>query len=170
MSYPAAAHEDAAEAPRAPGGMIGRPGVLQRFVKDQRVLFLVVGAANTLIGTLWFIAFDLLIGRRWGEYSYMVTLGFAHIASVLCAFVLYRRLVFVVTGHVWRDLGRFETVYLTALAVNAVALPVLVQGAHLEPIAAQLLIVGVTALISWFGHKHFSFRRPQQDGSSEEES
>jgi len=57
------------------------------------------------------------------------------------------------------DLWRFETVYLSALAVNFVVLPLLVEIAHLPVLLAQALIVLVTSLMSWVGHKHYSFRR-----------
>lgn len=145
--------EPAAE---AIGGMVGPDGPLLRIIKDRRVAFLIVGVANTVIGFGWFVVFDVTIGRLWG---YMATLLFSHVAAVLCAFILYRKFVFRVRGHVWIDLGRFELVYLTSLAVNAVLLPILVEFAHLQPIVAQALIVFVTTLISYFGHSRFSFRR-----------
>ena len=53
----------------------------------------------------------------------MAVLLCAHVASVLCAFVLYRTFVFRVHGHVLRDLARFEVVNLTSLGVNAVRFP-----------------------------------------------
>lgn len=138
-----------------PGGT-GPDGPLLRIVKDRRVAFLAIGVVNTAVGFGWFVLFDLTIGQVWG---YMVTLLFAHVASVLCAFVLHRRFVFRVRGHVWVDLMRFETVYLVALGVNALLLPLLVEFGGLEPIFAQALIVFVTTLISYFGHSRFSFRR-----------
>ncbi|WP_232466243.1 GtrA family protein [Diaminobutyricimonas sp. LJ205] len=128
--------------------------------------FLIVGAANTAIGFAWFALFDITVGQVFG---YMVTLLCAHVASVLCAFVLYRKFVFRVKGHVWRDLARFESVYLVALGVNAVLLPILVEFAGLQPLIAQALIVFVTTLISFFGHRDFSFRRskPASDPAPE---
>ncbi len=57
------------------------------------------------------------------------------------------------------DLARFESVYLGALAVNMVLLPVLVELAGLPVIGSQLLITAVTVVSTWFAHKHFSFRR-----------
>ncbi|MCR2801719.1 GtrA family protein [Microbacterium sp. zg-Y818] len=140
--------------------MSGPDGPLLRLVKDRRVAFLIVGVINTVVGFAWFALFDLTIGRLWG---YMITLLFAHVASVLCAFVLYRRFVFRVRGHVWADLGRFELVYLSALAVNAVLLPLLVEFARLQPIVAQAVIVFVTTMISYLGHSRFSFRRRKGD-------
>ena len=145
--------------PEAPAGMSGPPGPLLRLIRDQRVAFLIVGGVNTAVGFGWFVVFELTVGRLLGDFGYLATLACAHVASVLCAFVLYRRFVFRVRGHVLRDLLRFEMVYLVSLGINFIALPLLVEFAHLVPIAAQALIVVVTTLVSWFGHRGFSFRR-----------
>ncbi|WP_227468304.1 GtrA family protein [Microbacterium sp. YJN-G] len=155
---PSSSEDESAAKRESVAGMRGPDGPLLRLIRDRRVAFLCVGVINTVVGFAWFALFDLTVGRLWG---YMVTLMFAHVASVLCAFVLYRRAVFRVRGHVWRDLLRFEMVYLTALGVNAVLLPLLVEFAGLEPIIAQALIVFITTLISYFGHSRFSFRRKQ---------
>ena len=138
-----------------PGGMSGSPGWFLQVVRDQRVAFLSIGAVNTGVGFLCFAGFLALLGQR----RYMVALLCAHVVSVLIAFVLYRYAVFRVRGHVLRDLWRFETVYLVALAANLVLLPLLVQLGHLPVLPAQALILVVTTLISWVGHQHFSFRR-----------
>ena len=145
------------EIPAPPAGMNGSPGFLLRVVKDYRVAFLMVGAVNTVVGFAWFALFQYTVGSVFG---YMAALGCAHVASVLCAFVLYRRFVFRVRGHVWRDLARFEMVYLVALGINAILLPILVECGGLEPIIAQALIVFVTTMVSFVGHRNFSFRRP----------
>jgi len=135
-----------------------------RFVKDQRIAFLMVGGFNTAFGFGAFVAADFLVGRPLdpviGEAAAsLVTLVIAHIVGVLMAFVLYRRFVFKVVGHVWRDLARFESVYLLSLGINAVVLPILVTlGAPRIP--AQLAITIATAVISYVAHKYFSFRRP----------
>ena len=139
-----------------PGGMSGPPGWLLRVVRDQRVAFLLVGGVNTVVGFLCFAGFLLLLGQR----RYLAVLVSAHVVSVLIAFVLYRFVVFRVRGHVLADLWRFETVYLSALAINLVLLPVLVEIAHLPVLLSQALIMLVTSAMSWVGHKNYSFRRP----------
>lgn len=138
-----------------PVGMSGPPGWFLRVVRDQRVAFLLVGGINTVVGFACFAGFLVLLGKQ----RYLVALVCAHVVSVLIAFVLYRLAVFRVRGHVLRDLWRFETVYLTALGVNFVLLPILVEIAHLPVLLAQALIVLVTSLMSYLGHKHYSFRR-----------
>jgi putative flippase GtrA len=139
-----------------PPGVTGPPGWLLTAARDRRVAFVAVGAVNTAIGFGWFVLFNWLVGHRFG---YLTALAFAHVASVLCAFWLYRHVVFRARGHVLRDLARFETIYLSALAVNFVLLPVLVEIADLPVLLAQAMIVLVTSLMSWLGHKNFSFRR-----------
>jgi putative flippase GtrA len=142
--------------PKPPAGMTGELGPLLRLVRNQKVAFLLVGATNTAIGFGFFVAFQYTIGQLWG---YLATLAFAHVFSVLCAFVLYRTFVFKVRGHVLRDLARFEVVYLVSLGVNFILLPIGVEVFGLAPIAAQALIVFVTTIISFVGHRSFSFRR-----------
>lgn len=144
-----------------------RPGLLLRLVKDQRVAFLLVGGFNTAFGFVLFVAFDLTVGQ-WLDSAVNETIGSlgtlfcAHVIGVLIAFVLYRRFVFVVHGHVLRDLARFWSVYLVSISINAVVLPVLVNIGW-NRILAQLSILVVTVAISYFGHKRFSFRRTEKE-------
>jgi putative flippase GtrA len=143
-----------------PAGISGPPGWFLRVVRDRRVAFLIVGAINTVVGYLFFAGFLAILGQQ----HYLVALACAYVVAVLFAFVLYRYVVFRVRGHVLADLWRFVTVYLSALVVNFVLLPVLVEIAHLRVLVAQALIVFVTSLMSWVGHKNFSFRRASSSG------
>ena len=99
----------------------------------------------------------------------LVTLGLSHVISVLIAFVLHRRFVFRVTGHVWRDLARFESVYLVSLGINAVTLPVLV-ALGVPRILAQACILVATTVLSYVGHRYFSFRRSAADRAPAEDA
>jgi putative flippase GtrA len=112
------------------------------------------------VGFLCFAGFLAIVGQE----RYLVALACAHVVGVLFAFVMYRFVVFRVRGHLLADLWRFETVYLLALAVNFVLLPLLVEIAHLPVLVAQALIVLVTSVMSWVGHKNYSFRRTSSSG------
>jgi len=139
------------------------PGPLLRLIRDQRIAFLLVGGVNTVVGFALFIGLDRTLGQ-WVDSKAgtvagsLATLLGSHILGVLSAFVLYRRFVFRVRGHVWRDLVRFESVYITALAINSVALPAVVH-LGMERILAQGIITLALTVLSYFGHRHFSFRR-----------
>jgi putative flippase GtrA len=146
---------------RPPAGMTGVPGPLFRLIRDQRVAFLIVGGMNTAIGAVWFILFLWLFPR--GTVGYLSALLCANTAAVLCAFVLYRRFVFRVTGHVLRDLARFELVNLSTLGFNFAALPLLVEVFGWPVLLSQLVITGATVVYSWFAHRGFSFHRSRAE-------
>jgi putative flippase GtrA len=144
-----------------------QPGALLRLVHDQRVAFLIVGVVNTIVGFGLFVCFDLTLGR-WVDGTAgtvagsLVTLTCSHVTAVLFAFVLYRRFVFKVRGHVLKDLARFESVYIVGLGINSVTLPLLVQ-LGVERIVAQAVITLALTVLSFFAHRNFSFRRGAQD-------
>ena len=145
-----------------PAGLSGQPGWFLRVVKDQRVAFLAVGGVNTLVGFVCFAGFLAILGQG----RYLLALVCAYVVATIVAFMLYRFVVFRVRGHLLADLWRFVTIYISQLAVNFVLLFVLVDIVHLRPVLlAQALIMIVTTVISWKGHKNFSFRR---NGSPED--
>lgn len=132
--------------------------LISRLLGDQRVRFVLVGGVNTVVGYGLFVLFDFSLGR-W--ISYLGSLYASYAVAIVLAFVLHRRFTFRVdgSGRVVVDFLRFCSVYIVSLAVNTVALPLLVELVHLRPFVAQAIIVVVTTLISYFGHKLFSFRR-----------
>jgi len=135
--------------------------MLKKIVKlaqDQRIRFLAVGATNTFVGYVLFSAFTLWVFHD-VYLGYLLSLALSYIIGITLAFVLYRLFVFKVSGHVLRDFGRFVSVYLVAIAINAAALPLLVEAVRVPPLLAQLVILVATTLLSFFGHKKFSFRR-----------
>ena len=136
-----------------PAGMRGTPGPLLSLVKDQRIAFVIVGGANTVIGFAFYWLY-LRVG-----IGYIGALILAHICAVIWAFLLYRNLVFRVRGHLFLDLWRFEVVNLSALGINLALLPVAVEVIHLRPLLAQLAVASITMFVSFFGHRDFSFRR-----------
>jgi len=75
-------------------------------------------------------------------------------------YVLQRWLVFRVSGRWWRDLARFWSVYLVALGINLVALPLLVEIVHLSVLPAQTIVMLGVALGTFVAHRSFSLRRP----------
>ncbi len=131
---------------------------IARLLDDERVRFILVGACNTVVGYGLFVVLQLLFGR---EVGYLGSLYISYVIAIALAFYLHRRFTFRVTGSgsVLVDFVRFVGVYVVALAVNTAALPLLVEVAHLNPLLAQAIIVAVTTLLSYLGHKYFSFRR-----------
>ena len=131
--------------------------LIRRLLADERARFLVIGGINTVVAYGLFAAFVTAFGGR-----YLLSLLLSYLFATVLAFVLHRRFTFAVSGRasLTTDFLRFESVYVVMLAANAVLLPVLVELAGWPPLAAQAVIIVVTTIMSYLGHKYFSFRRP----------
>ena len=133
-------------------------GLVRWLISDERVRFLIVGAFNTFFGYGLFVAFELLVGKH---TSYFISLYGSFIIAATVAFLLHRHFTYRVTGtgNILIDFLRFQGVNFVALGVNTLVLPLLVEVAGINVLVAQALIVIITTLVSYFGHKFFSFRR-----------
>lgn len=150
-----------------------KPSLLLRVLRDQRVSFLLVGGFNTALGFSLFVILDLTLGRALDvtagrTIGSLATLFCSYAIGIVVAFFLHRRFVFRVHGHLVRDFLRFQSIYWLALAINAFALPLLVELGF-PRIPTQAVIVAVTTVISYVGHRYFSFRRSADTGAGSAE-
>lgn len=132
--------------------------LLSRLVRVQSVRFLVVGGINTVLGYGLYVIFLLTVGQVVG---YLGSLYLSYGVAMVVAFSLHRRYTFRVasSGNRFVDFGRFVAVNFVSLAINSAALPLLVELVHLHPLVAQAIVVIASVIVSYFGHKWFSFRR-----------
>jgi putative flippase GtrA len=93
------------------------------------------------------------------QLGYITVLIITTLMAVLFAYCGHRWLTFQVRGMWLLDLARFSTVYLVILALNILALPLLVEVVGLTPILAQSVFVVLILVSSYLSHRHFSFRR-----------
>ena len=133
-----------------------RPTLVRRLAASERVRFLVVGGLNTLFGYALFVVLEATVGDT---LHYLGVLTVATVIAVLVAYCGHRWLTFQVRGQWLLDLARFSSVYVGVFALNAVALPLLVEVGGIAPILAQGVFVVVTVVASYVGHRNWSFRR-----------
>ncbi|MDJ0396504.1 GtrA family protein [Rhodococcus sp. G-MC3] len=131
-------------------------GPLLRIVRRQPIAFAVVGVVNTIIGYLMFVLWSLILDN---DQLYQVAVVGAYSVTVTVAFVLHRTLVFRVHGHLARDFGAFVAVNSGGLALNLLLGTFLVSILDWPPLPTQALVMAVVAAMSFFGHRHLSFRR-----------
>ena len=131
---------------------------ISALMADERVRFIIIGGVNTVVGYAIFAVLQITVGHVIG---YLGSLYASYVLGVTLAFVLHRRFTFRTqgTGNTLIDFLRFASVYIVSLAINTLVLPLLVELGGLEPLVAQAITVVVTTLVSYFGHKYFSFRR-----------
>ena len=124
----------------------------------EQILYLVVGGWNTLFGYLNFVALYYFLQA---SLPVMVILVISYAISIANAYICYRYIVFRSRGSVLREMPRFTSVYLVALAANLVILPLALRWLPLSAYVVQALFTVAVVVLSYLGHKNFSFR----DGS-----
>jgi putative flippase GtrA len=135
----------------------------------EQILYLAVGGWNTLFGYLNFVVLYYFLRV---SLPVMVILVISYAISIANAYVCYRYIVFRSRDGVLREVPRFTSVYLVALAANLVILPLALRWLPLSAYVVQALFTIAVVLISYLGHKHFSFRggphASQEQGNGEQ--
>ena len=100
-------------------------------------------------------------------FSYRVAIIFAYIVGMLTAFILSKHYVFEQSGRPFKDELRDFTivnifaviqVWLISVGLAEYLFPKVSFTFYPEEIA-HLIGLGIPAVTSYFGHKHFSFRK-----------
>ena len=133
----------------------------RRLLGDERVRFLMIGGFNTVFGYALFALLYLLFGA---VLPSVVCVYLSYAIAVPLAFYLHRRFTFRANGagNVGIDFLRFCIVYVIALVINTVALPLVVLTG-VPTLLAQALVQAGTTILTYIGHKVFSFRRSRQE-------
>lgn len=126
------------------------------FRRREQLLYLVVGAWNTVFGYGIWAIMQYLLGDH---LHYLVIVLLAWPIAVLNAYLGYRHLVFQSRGPVLRELPRFSLVYLATLVVNLALLPVALAVLPFNIYVIQAMFTVVVVIGSYLGHKYYSFGR-----------
>lgn len=89
--------------------------------------------------------------------NYMVSLLIAHIIGVINSYVWNKYWTFKTEKIQLKEFVKFNFVYVVVFVVNALFLVFLVETLEINPKIGQLLIIPITTMISFTGHKYWSF-------------
>jgi putative flippase GtrA len=131
------------------------------------VRYIVVGGFNTVFG---YGLYALLTWsfRGLGSYNYMYAMVLANVITISVAFLGYKWFVFRTRGNYLIEWIRCFGVYGSSALIGLAALPILVpilrhvlHRPGQAPYIAGALLMVVSVVFSFFGHKNFSFRQKQ---------
>jgi putative flippase GtrA len=126
----------------------------------EKLRFLGVGVWNTLFNML---LFNLLLWAL-GHTFYMVWFWVAWVLSVGQSTVTMKYVAFRSKGKLLPQIARAFMIYLPAQGIATALMWFAVEVVHLLPQLGQLLTISVTTVLSYFGHKYFTFRVPLEVG------
>lgn len=140
-------------------------GAPQRTQLWQVVRYLLVGGFNTGFGYCVFVTFNYLL-RGFGVYGSEIASLVGSVIAITVSFLGYKWFVFRTRGNYLREWLRCFSVYGGSLLFTLAALPPLtlllrhwLRRPQLSSNVAAAILTVVTVCASYFGHKHFSFRR-----------
>jgi putative flippase GtrA len=134
----------------------------------QLLRYLAIGAWNTLFGyACYFLLVRLFLHilPTPPSLTASIALVVATLINITVSFLGYKWFVFRTKGHYWREYLRSMTVYLPSLLLNAALIAPLTAACRMihsiqekAPYIAGALLTGFTVILSFFGHKHISFK------------
>lgn len=137
----------------------------------QFARYLAVGVWNTLFGYGTYALFTALLMRRF-RFGYIYAAVFSNLISITVSYLGYKIFVFRTHGNYLREWVRCLMVYGAGMLPGLVLLPIVVEGLHYgfhlrgsAPYIGGALVMGLTVIASFFGHRHFTFRPRTRGGS-----
>ena len=158
----------ASETPQPPDTPLprGRLDWLTGHIPNRQVVrYVLVGGCNTLFGWLAYAGLTALFTRLTSFYPYVFASVLTSVVNITASFLGYKWFVFKTRGNYLREWAKAMAVYTTSILITTLSLPLIVGFLrHATPFhnAAPYIAGGITSAagvtMSFFGHKHFSFR------------
>ncbi len=137
--------------------------LLEHIPPGQLGRYLAVGIWNTAFGYGTFALFTALLDR-YVPASYLAASLLSSVLNITVSFLGYKWFVFRTRGNYLREWARCLMVYSGSIALGLVLLPPTVfLVAHFTgstdaaPYIAGALVMSVQVILSFFGHRTFSF-------------
>ena len=129
-----------------------------------KVRFVLVGIWNSIFGYGIFCLFDTLFAWLLSSRSaaYMGAMVITQILGVINTYISHKYITFKSKTKgkaIIAEFFRFSTTYVVTLCLNLVLLPTFVEINHIHPKIAAAIIMIICAIISYFSHSMFSFRK-----------
>ncbi len=117
--------------------------------------FLFIGILNTIVGYGSFFILSFFL-------NYLIALIISHFIGVTHSYIWNKYWTFRTQKNQLREFIKFNCVYLLMLIANIVILGLLVNVFSFDPRIGQLIVLPIVTLISYFGHKYWSFSKSSQ--------
>jgi putative flippase GtrA len=126
--------------------------LIKKLYNNQKIRFLFVGGLNTIVG---YGTYALLV---FVGINYFVANIFSTIIGVFHSYLWNRYFTFKSREKALGEILRFISVYIISFIVGNIVLFIVVNKLGINQYIAGLINLIFTTLISWFGHKYYSFR------------
>lgn len=129
-----------------------------------KIRFFLIGVWNTIFGYLTYISLDYLFSLVFQKryVAYMTAAVLSNIIATISAFLFHKHITFqsTVKGKgIIIEFIKFYSTYTVTNILGLALLPVFVEVFKIDPKIAGALLIPVVAVVSYFGHSRFSFKK-----------
>ncbi|MCI8575318.1 MAG: GtrA family protein [Bacilli bacterium] len=129
--------------------------MIKKLLQRQEFRFLLVGGLNTFVGYGVYAVLLLF------NINYLVANTISTIIGIGHSYLWNRFYTFKSKEKAGKELLKFVSVYVASYIIGTITLFTFKSILNISPYIAGLLNLVITTLISWFGHKNFSFRKQE---------
>jgi putative flippase GtrA len=123
----------------------------------QLVRFIIIGTFNTLISYLTYYLFYSIL-----NYNYLLSLVLAYIIGVLNSYIWNSKWTFQKNKLCCKRLSKFVLVYISTFIINLLVLVPTVEFLKFNALLSQGFALIVATIVSFLGHKHWSFKDDEE--------
>ncbi|HZB88904.1 MAG TPA: GtrA family protein [Terracidiphilus sp.] len=142
---------------------------MRQFPPGQFGRYLIVGGCNTVFGYGTYAGLTALLTPH-VPYAYMVAIAIASFVNITFSFLNYKWFIFKTKGNYLREWSRCVFVSGSSIVVGTAVLPFTVFAVRYftpavasAPYIAGALQMGANVIVSFLGHKKFSFASSKLD-------
>jgi putative flippase GtrA len=146
-----------------------RSALTDHIPRGQVLRYVLVGACNTAFSYGLYALLTHLFTRWTSFYPYEFASVLGSLIGITVSFLGYKWFVFKTRGQYLREWLRALAVYTASIVITTIALPLLVgllrhwtRYPRAAPYIAGGIVTAASVTMSFFGHKHFSFRRRER--------
>lgn len=122
-------------------------------MSTQSYRFIVVGFLNTFVGLVVYALYLHIVNN-----SYLEALIISHIIGVAHSYLWNNKWTFQQERYNVKSALKFVSVYVVTFLINLFLLTILVDTIGMNKLIAQVIALFMTTLVSFIGHKYWSFR------------
>ena len=129
-------------------------------MKKQAITYLIAGAWNTFFGIIILIYSNKMLNH---VLNPMLIFSFSSVISVLQAFFIQRKFVWISKNNLKKEIMRFFTLVSVNYLINLILLAVLVSRCKLSFIPTQIFITASLGVSGYFISRHWVFKKRDID-------
>ena len=128
-------------------------------MNDEKIIYLIIGGINTLIGCSLFILLDLFFFYIFIlENSYFYANIIARPIAILISYSLHSKYTFKMSIFDFKRLIKFSSGYVVAYILSVVLLPIMVEYFSIHPWLSNFILIIIFGIINFFYQKYWTFK------------